>query len=94
MPVYLISYDLKRNAPLYSYLQLHEKIRSFGNAIKILESTFLVDTTLGAKFMSDQIVSIYQPENHFIIEVRPGSSGAGVLPNSHWAWIKARLENP
>jgi hypothetical protein len=91
MAVYLIAYDLKRGAPLYNYTKLREKIESFGEAIKILDSTFVVDTQLSSKFMSDEIMKIYQPEFHIVIELKLGSTGTAVLKKEHHDWINRHL---
>lgn len=89
MAVYLISYDLK-NADWSDYSDLHKVIKSFGDTVQILESTFLVDTSLKAQAMSDKIKAVYQPEKHFVHLLTPADR-QGVLLKKNWEWIRAHL---
>jgi hypothetical protein len=90
MAVYFISYDLKE-AEWDDYTDLHKEIKKFGDAIQILESTFIVDTSLSAQVMSDRITAVYKPQKHLVHKLIPGSDRQGVLKKSHWEWLKAHL---
>lgn len=90
MSVYIISYDLK-NAEWKDYSDVHKMIMSFGDTVQILESTFLVDTSLSAQVMSDRIKTVYQPEKHFIHLLVAGTDRQGVLKKANWDWIKSHL---
>ncbi|HJV46608.1 MAG TPA: hypothetical protein VJ824_12915 [Bacillota bacterium] len=89
MAVYLITYDLK-NASGHDYSALHDKIKSFGAWWHYLESTWLVDTTMSAQTMSDEIRKVYQPEYHLVIKLT-GLDYQGWLPKEAWDWVKSRL---
>lgn len=91
MAVYLISFDFK-NASDHDYAELHDTIRSFGDAIHILDTTYLVDAfTMDVKGMSEKISKVHHPESHFIVELKQGSHYWAKLSSKYQEWITSRF---
>jgi len=85
--VYAINYDLKR--PGQNYEALYEAIKSCGTWWHYLDSTWLVDTTLGANGIWERI-SPHLDKNDFVLVIGMSSDYQGWLPAEAWEWINNR----
>lgn len=86
--IFQISYDLKSTTADYSVV--YEKIRSFGEALPILKSTWLVSTNKTAGEMTDELQSVIQKGDRFFIsEVAIGKYN-GWHSSTTWDWIKQK----
>ena len=83
--VYLITYDL--NKPGQDYPALYDSIKKMGAWWHHLDSTWLVDTTLTAAEIRDQIREAIDPGDHILV-VRFGSEWASFLPQRGNDWIR------
>lgn len=85
--IYAITYDLK--APGRNYDKLHAAITSCGAWWHFLDSTWLVDTTLGAAGIWARLEPhIDQNDNLLVVSI--GTDRQGWLPKEAWDWITAR----
>ncbi|WP_419877682.1 CRISPR-associated protein Cas2 [Brevibacillus centrosporus] len=90
MAVYLISYDLDK--PGQNYSKVHEAIKSYGSWAKVLESTWLIETTQTAGQVRDNILRSMD-ENDKLFVLRAGSeAGWYNLPEDVSRWIKEKLK--
>lgn len=86
--VYLITYDLRK--PGQNYDDLYTAIKSVGEWIHPLESTWLVNSQLDAKQIHEFICQ-YIDRNDNVLVIRVTRDYWGWLPKSCWEWLDARL---
>ncbi|MCA9751669.1 MAG: hypothetical protein KC591_05720 [Gemmatimonadetes bacterium] len=85
--VYLVSYDLNR--PGQDYGGLYDAIKALGDWCHPLESTWLIDTTLGASPIAERLrANIDRNDSLLVIGVT--QDYAGWLPKEVWEWIRGR----
>ncbi len=85
--VYIISYDLNR--PGQDYQGLYQAIKQLGDWCRPLDSTWLVDTTLGAEAVAGQL----RPQidkNDGLLVIGATQDYAGWLPKEMWEWLQQR----
>lgn len=87
--VYQISYDLKSTTADYS--AVYEKIKSFGEALPILKSTWLVSTDKTADVMTDELQSVIQKGDRFFISAVTSEKYNGWHSTETWNWIKQKI---
>ena len=89
MPVYVISYDLKK--PGQDYTELHEAIKNIGSWWHHLDSTWLVDTDLTPEQIWQKLDGkIDQNDLLLIHALKPGSQGW--LTQKAWNWISKHVK--
>lgn len=89
--VYQISYDLR--GPEADYDDLYNIINSQGDVLRILGSTWLIESCKTAEQITDEIsVKIKKGDRFFISQINLGQYN-GWHSRSTWDWISARL-NP
>ena len=84
---YSINYDLKQ--PGRDYSGLYKAIKSCGESLHPLGSTWLVDSNLDADAIWDRI-SPHVDENDFALVIGVTNDYQGWLPEDAWEWIKSR----
>lgn len=87
--VFQISYDLKSTTADYS--AVYEKIKSFGETLPILKSTWLVSTDKMADVMVDELQSVIQKGDRFFISEVIKDKYNGWHATLTWEWISQRL---
>lgn len=86
--IYLISYDLNR--PGQNYKDLHDAIKELGAWWHYLDSTWLIDTRLGASEIYRRL-SPHMDKNDRVLIISVGSDYNGWLTQDAWDWINERL---
>lgn len=85
---YIISYDLKN--PGQKYKDVFEVIKQFGACIKILDSVWLVRTSLTPNEMVDKIHNAADNNDHiFVTEI--SKKYQGWLDEESWEFIKKNI---
>ena len=85
--IYAINYDLK--APGRNYKSFYKAIKSLGDSWHYLESTWLVDTTLTARGIWEQLRP-HIDRNDRVLVIGVTHEYSGWLPKSAWDWINQR----
>lgn len=85
--IYAINYDLKQ--PNRDYSGVFEAIKSCGYWWHYLESTWLVDTNLGAQEIWDRLSPHVHSKDRVLVHA-VGHDRQGWLPQDAWAWINSR----
>lgn len=83
--VFLITYDL--NQPGQKYNELYESIKKCGAWAHYLDSTWLVDTSLTADGIYNQLKPTLD-ENDMILVIGLTRDYSGWLPKEAWEWIR------
>ena len=87
--IYSINYDLNR--PGQNYKDLYDGIKSLGDWWHYLDSSWLVDTDLGADAIWDRLKPhVDKNDNLLIIGVTEDYSGW--LQQEAWNWLKDRSQ--
>lgn len=87
--VYLITYDLKK--PGQDYSKLYDAIKSLGEWIHPLTSTWIVSTSLtSAQAVYDRIRP-YIDDSDRLLVVAFSRDHQGWLDKAHWDWINKHL---
>ena len=86
--VYLVTYDLKR--PGQEYTRLHEAIEALGIWWHYLESTWLVDTSLGASGVWEHLKRTIDRNDSLLI-IAVSRDYSGWLTEDAWQWIQQRV---
>ncbi|NTF88905.1 hypothetical protein G6L46_17375 [Agrobacterium rhizogenes] len=82
-----VNYDLKR--PGQDYEALYQAIKSCGDWWHYLDSTWLVDTTLTAQGVWNNLEP-HVDKNDFVLIVGVTRDYQGWLPQAAWDWINSR----
>lgn len=87
--MYLISYDLK--SVQADYDAMSSAIQGLGQHIRILESTWIVDTpqNVDEDMISDRLRSVIHQGDRFIV-VRINEHRQGWLAREMWTWMRDR----
>lgn len=88
--IYAINYDLKR--PGQNYAALHEAIKRCGDWWHVLDSTWLIDTTLSANGIRDRLAP-YVDKSDFCLVIGVTRDYQGWLPQQGWDWINGRTSH-
>ncbi len=80
MPVYSVTYDLKKQGQNYS--GLIEKLESL-NSFKYQQSAWLVQSTLNGRGLSDMLKPLIDT-NDWLLVIEVKDNKAGWLPKSSW----------
>lgn len=89
--IYLIVYDL--NQPGQDHEAVDNLIRSTwsnGAAIRILQSTWLVQSSMSAQQVSDKVRTVMDENDSIMVskvEAGSGQAYAGWLPKTVWHWL-------
>lgn len=87
MPIFVVSYDL--NLPGQKYQQMKEAIESCGEAIKPMESFWLVDSNLNYSQISDRIRRAHdESDRHLVLKMT--QEYQGFLTEDVWKWLEKR----
>lgn len=89
MAVYSISYDL--NNPGQKYENVYSVIRSFSGYEHIMESTWLVFTSLSASQISDKFASYIDSNDKMLISKINANEYQGRLTKDTWKWIREHV---
>lgn len=87
--IFQISYDLKSTTADYS--AVYERIRSFGDTLPILKSTWLVSTEKTADAMVDELQSVIQKGDRLFISEIVKDKYNGWHATSTWEWINQKF---
>jgi hypothetical protein len=85
--IYAVNYDLKK--PGQNYNGLHEAIKRCGAWWHYLESTWLLDTSLSAQGVWDQLAP-FADGNDRVLVIAVTRDYQGWLPADAWEWINSR----
>lgn len=86
--MFIISYDLK--SPQADYEAMFSAIQRSGDALRILESTWILDTTRNEDEISEILHAVIHEGDRFIVaEMRDGHR-QGWLARSMWTWMHER----
>ena len=90
--IYQLSYDLK--GPDAEYSELYNAINSLGDSLRILGSTWLVDSCRkNAEQITDELSSkIKAGDRFFVSQVNRGQYN-GWHSKSTWDWISTHMNN-
>ncbi|HIF9218110.1 TPA: hypothetical protein ACX6QF_003657 [Photobacterium damselae] len=89
MALYSISYDL--NNPGQKYENIYSVIRSFGGYNHIMESTWLVSTSLSASQVFDKFTSYLDNNDKMFISKVNVNEYQGWLDEDTWKWIREHV---
>lgn len=84
--VYTINYDLRK--PGRNYEGLYRSIKSLDGYAHVLDSTWLVSTSLSAQAIVDQLRP-HIDENDFLLVIQAGRDYSGRLPENMWDWLRS-----
>ncbi len=87
MTVYMIAYntdDLETN-----YTGLHSAIKSQGNAVRIMKSTWLIETDKASEELFETCVTYLEKGTHLLV-MEMGSEYVGELDKKACDWLKER----
>ena len=88
MPVYSVTYDLKKQGQNYD--GLIEKLESL-NSFKYQQSAWLVNSSLSANGVSDLLYPLID-SNDWLLVIEVKNNKHGWLPKSSWGKINALFE--
>ena len=88
MPLYIISYDLKK--PDRDYTGLFEAIKGFDGWWHYLESTWIVKTGDDPNQIWEKLKP-HIDENDNLLIIEAGKERQGWLPKKAWDWIRNNL---
>lgn len=86
--IYMVNYDL--NSPGQNYDDLFSAIKGIGPSLHILKSSWLIETSIGAKEIYNHL-SQFIDKNDNIIVNHLDADYWGRLPKEFWPWIKQRI---
>ena len=89
MSAVLISYDL--NNPGQKYEKVIEAIKSLGDWIHILQSTWIVSTSLTSDAVRDKVKAQADDNDLILVVSITGDSYSGWLPQKSWDWLKKHV---
>lgn len=89
MAVQLITYDLHR--PGQNYSALHEAIKGLGSWWHCVESTWLVNTTLGAAQVRDRIAPHLDANDELLVVAAGGDWAARGMQQACYDWLRQNL---
>ena len=90
--VYQISYDLVSTTA--DYTGGHDKLKSLGEAVPALQSTWLLSTELTAEQITDALSPLTKPGDRFLVSRLEPSKYNGWHSKTTWDWIHNRLVQP
>lgn len=79
LPLFLISYNLKKESS-YDYHTLHNTIRNLGQACRLLDSTWLLNTSQSAHSVAALLLAVYGSESLIVSHLDPRADVEGYLP--------------
>lgn len=86
--IFLITYDL--NSPGRDYNPLYDKIKSLGANFHPLESTWFLESSNTAHFISESLRAVMdENDSLFVVEIT-GMQRQGWLPKTAWEWLDER----
>ena len=85
MPIYSVSYDLRK--PGRDYTLLHKKIKDLGAWWHYLDSTWLVKTSKSAEQIAESLRAAID-QNDRLLVINVGRDYAGWLENEAWEWLR------
>lgn len=89
MPVYLVTYDLKR--PQQNYQGLYEVLKKADSWWHYLESTWLIKTSETVDAWQTRLRSTLDDNDLFMIMDLKPARYSGWLPQPAWDWIRTNL---
>lgn len=90
--VYQISYDLVSTTA--DYTAWYDKLKSLGEAIPALQSTWLLSTESTAEQITDALSPLTKPGDRFLVSRIETSKYNGWHNKTTWDWIRAKLIPP
>lgn len=90
--VYQISYDLVSTTA--DYTAWYDKLKSLGEAIPALQSTWLLSTELSAEQITDALSPLTKTGDRFLVSRLEVSKYNGWHTRTIWDWIHKRLVQP
>ncbi|EJQ43710.1 hypothetical protein IEQ_05038 [Bacillus cereus BAG6X1-2] len=91
MAVYLITYDLHKFGQ--DYKGLHQKIKSLGENIHPLESTWIVSSNHDSKEIYNTLKpSLDSNDCILIVKIQSTSDYYGLLNKAYWSWLKTHID--
>ncbi len=89
MVIYSISYDLNNSG--HKYENIYSVVRSFGGYNHIMESTWLVSTSLSASQVVGKFTSYLDNNDKVFISKVNTDEYQGWLDEDTWKWIKEHI---
>ena len=87
--IYCISYDL--NSPGQDYPSLYDTIKTFGDWIHPVDSTWFVNSSLSAKEIRDSLRTVTDDTDAVIITTASAPGAWFGLSDGATIWLKERL---
>lgn len=89
MKVYQIDYDLRKQR---NYDALHERIKTYGNWCRPLESSWLVATNQTAVQVRDYLLGVMDKDDGLLVTKLQGEAAWTGLNLKVSEWLKAQLD--
>lgn len=89
--MYIISYDLK--SPQADYEGMQGAIERQGQALRILESTWILDSSNDEDAISTALRNVIHEGDRFIVVHMDANRRQGWLARSMWDWMHAHEKN-
>lgn len=89
--MFIISYDLK--SPQADYDAIFAAIQGQGEALRILESTWVLDSKHNEDVISNALMSAIHKGDRFIVAKIDEGRRQGWLAKSMWTWMREHDQN-
>lgn len=89
--MYIISYDLK--SPQADYEGMKSAIESQGQALRILESTWILDSSNDEDMISAALRKVIHEGDRYIVVHMDKNKRQGWLAKSMWEWMRLHERN-